>query len=126
MAFFRRGRNSANKRRNSLLFIAILIALVGLLLLVNPASSRVLAQNATPTPNPFTDVTGQIIFRQNDALSSINLDGTPPQALSLDAGFTPLCPVWSHDGKQLAAVGGSTEFGLYVFDTTGGTLRAVL
>ncbi|MEO8391690.1 MAG: hypothetical protein ABI700_01740 [Chloroflexota bacterium] len=109
-----------------MLFTAMLIVVFGSLLLANVSSSRVLAQNATPTPNLFTDVTGQIIFRQNDALSSINLDGTPAQALSLDAGFTPMCPVWSHDGKQLAAIGGSTEFGLYVFDATGGTANAVL
>src|SRR4051812_25702011 len=120
MTFSRWGRNSARKRQNSLLFTAMLVVLVGSLVLANVSSGRVLAQNATPTPNPFTDVTGQIIFRQNDALSSINLDGMPSQPLSLDAGFTPMCPVWSHDGQQMAAIGGSTEFGLYVFAATGG------
>ncbi len=126
MSFFRWNRNSANKRRNPLLFSTVLILLIGSLLLLNPAPSGVFAQNETPIANPFTDVTGQIIFRQNDALSSINPDGTALQALSLDAGFTPMCPVWSHDGQQIAAIGGSTEFGLYVFAATGGTPSAVL
>ncbi len=104
----------------------MLILFSSALLLMNEAAIRVLAQNETPTPNPFTDVTGQIIFRQNDALSSISPDGTALESLSLDAGFTALCPVWSHDGKQLAAVGGSTEFGVFVFPVAGGKPRAVV
>jgi Tol biopolymer transport system component len=126
MAFFRWGRNSALKRQNSRLLPAVLNILRVLLLLASVSSSMVLAQNATSTPNPFIDVKGQIVFRQNDVLSSITLDGTSVQALSLDTGFVTMCPVWSHDGKQIATIGGSSEFGLYVFDATGGTPRAVL
>jgi Tol biopolymer transport system component len=119
MTFFRFGRIS-------LLLSVILIVLIGSLLQVNASSPVVIAQNGTPTTIPFTDVTGEVLFRQNGALSSIKLDGTAPEILSLDAGFTTMCPVWSHDGKQLAAVGGSTEFGLYVFAATGGKPRAVV
>ena len=126
MIFFRSGRNSANEGRKSLFFSVILIVLIGSLLLVNTSPSRVIAQNGTPTATPVIDATGQIIFRQNDALSSISPDGTALQALPLDAGFTTMCPVWSHDGKQIAAIGGATEFGLYVVAATGGTRRAVL
>ena len=126
MMFFRVDRNSAHERRSSLLFALILIVLLGSLLLVNVSPSKVLAQNAALTATPPIDATGQIIFRQNVALSSINPDGTELQALSLDADFTTMCPVWSHDGKQIAAIGGSTEFGLYVFAATGGKPRAVV
>jgi hypothetical protein len=93
MAFFQSGQNFANSGHKSQLFSVMLIVLVGSLLLVNTSFTRVIAQNGTPTATPFTDATGQIIFRLNGTLSSIKPDGTTLQALSLSVGFTPLCPV---------------------------------
>jgi len=104
----------------------MLIILVGALLLVNAPSTRVAAQDEAPTATPTIAATGQLIFSQNGTLTSIEVDGTALQAISLDAGFTTMCPVWSHDGKQIAAIGGTSEFGLFVFPAAGGKPRAVV
>ena len=83
-------------------------------------------QNGTPTATPVTDAKGQLLYRNNQALYTIMADGSAPTPVNLGTGFNSLCGVWSHDGRQIAVIGGATEFGLYIEPTSGGTPRSLI
>ncbi len=114
------------------IIVTFLLISLGILAIATPintlAQGRIAfrLQNGTLTATPVTDAKGQLLYRNNQTLYTIMADGSAPTPINPGTGFNALCGVWSHDGRQIAVIGGATEFGLYIVSTSGGTPRSLV